>query len=160
MSNVLALRHNLTCKAVRDIWNMRTWQKVTCKHWSLQDQHKVIGNPPHFINCSIKLWCIKFSIYRSRVRLSPCEGVISKLGVETHGLSLYFLSQQKITLDALPQKTGKLLCASCKKTGHGFGLLQTALCEACTKKTADVLQICRDAWWSRLWLLQLYTCCS
>jgi len=49
MSNVLALRHNLTCKAVRDIWNMRTWQKVTCMHWTLQDQQKVLGNPPECI---------------------------------------------------------------------------------------------------------------
>jgi len=45
MSNALALRYNLTCKAVRDIWNMRTWQKVTCKHWTLQEQHKALGIP-------------------------------------------------------------------------------------------------------------------
>mmetsp|Transcript_33981 Transcript_33981/g.54847 ORF Transcript_33981/g.54847 Transcript_33981/m.54847 type:complete len:254 (+) Transcript_33981:34-795(+) len=82
ISNVLALRHNLTCKAVRDIWNMRTWQKVTCKHWTQQDQQKILG---------------------------------------------------------------KLLCCSCKESGHGFGLLQTAPCEACTRKTDDVLQMCRKA---------------
>ena len=72
ISNVMALRHNLTCKAVRDIWNMRTWQKVTCKHWTQQDQQKILGNPltvyPLSYATVIDLFC------HSRMRTSPVRG--------------------------------------------------------------------------------------
>jgi len=72
ISNVLALRHNLTCKAVRDIWNMRTWQKVTCKHWTQQDQQKILGNLLAVYPLSYAT--VIYPFCHSRMRLSPVRG--------------------------------------------------------------------------------------
>ena len=42
LSNSLAAQYGLTAKAVRDIWNMRTWRKVTKPYWNAADHRKVL----------------------------------------------------------------------------------------------------------------------
>jgi len=42
LSNRLAAEFGLTAKAVRDIWNMRTWRKVTQPHWNKSDHRKAM----------------------------------------------------------------------------------------------------------------------
>ena len=36
LSGKLALQYGVTAKAVRDIWNMRTWKKATQPYWNVQ----------------------------------------------------------------------------------------------------------------------------
>ena len=39
-SAILAAKHGITMKAVRDVWNLRTWAWTTLPHWSRED-HKL-----------------------------------------------------------------------------------------------------------------------
>jgi hypothetical protein len=39
LSGRLALQYGVTAKAVRDIWNMRTWKKATQPYWNVQPMH-------------------------------------------------------------------------------------------------------------------------
>jgi len=39
LSGRLALQYGVTAKAVRDIWNGRTWKKATQPYWNVQPMH-------------------------------------------------------------------------------------------------------------------------
>ena len=39
----LAARYNITMKAVRDVWNMRTWVKTTMPYWDQSDLKTFLG---------------------------------------------------------------------------------------------------------------------
>jgi len=42
MSNHFADAHAISAKAVRDIWNMRTWKRVTKPHWDAADHQMAL----------------------------------------------------------------------------------------------------------------------
>jgi len=37
LSTVLAQKHGITSKAVRDVWKLRTWAWVTMPYWTKED---------------------------------------------------------------------------------------------------------------------------
>ena len=42
-TNTLAKQYNITMKAVRDVWNLRTWHKKTMPYWSHSDYVKYLA---------------------------------------------------------------------------------------------------------------------
>ena len=42
VSEILSNKYQITMKAIRDIWNLRTWREVTKPYWTLEDQTKYL----------------------------------------------------------------------------------------------------------------------
>jgi hypothetical protein len=43
LSGMLGRRYGMTAKAVRDIWNLRTWAKVTAPFWNAEERQKALS---------------------------------------------------------------------------------------------------------------------
>ena len=42
VSEILSQKYQITMKAIRDIWNLRTWKEDTKPYWTLEDQMKYL----------------------------------------------------------------------------------------------------------------------
>lgn len=42
VAEILSQKYQITMKAIRDIWNLRTWREVTKPYWTVEDQMKYL----------------------------------------------------------------------------------------------------------------------
>lgn len=53
VAEILSQKYQITMKAIRDIWNLRTWKEVTKPYWTVEDQMKYLKTN-QCANCKAK----------------------------------------------------------------------------------------------------------